>query len=117
MNTGPNGPIPNNPNGLRISFGGATLFDQQLANSTWRLFTVHGIATSASTWFEADGFSPVGANFIDDLSVTATSPGAGPPTTTPEPATMGLLAAGLLALGALGALGALDAVRRRPSAA
>jgi hypothetical protein len=83
-------------NGLRIIFGGVTLFDQALTNGTWQQFAVQGTASTASTWFEIDGFDVPGSNIIDDVSVTAT---AGPPTLTPEPATLWLVALGALALG------------------
>ena len=94
--------IGNDPNnGLRISFGGNTLFNQALTNTTWQLFTVQGTASSASTWFEIDGWNAPSGTYIDDAFVVQANPGAGPPpTTTPEPATFGLLGVGLLGLAA-----------------
>lgn len=80
------------PNGLRILFGPNTIFEQALTNSSYQEFTLTATATSNSTDFSIEGFNNPSRSHVDDVSVTANV------TATPEPATLVLMASGLVPL-------------------
>lgn len=87
---------PTPDNALRVLFGGAVVFEQPILNTAFSSFTVIGVATSATTVLEFDGFNNPAFDALDDVSVTA----------TPEPGAWALLGTGLVTLGGV-------AVRRR----
>lgn len=91
-------------NGVRVLFGGVSVFEQVLRSSAYQAFTFTGVATGASTTLEIAGYNDGGANFVDDVVVQPAV------TTTPEPASWALLGAGLLRVGGV-------AVRRRRTTA
>ncbi len=82
-------------NRMQVLFGGATVFDRMLTNTTYELFTVSGVAAAAATDLVFRSSSQ-GLNVLDDVTATAAST---PPTNVvPEPGPWALLGTGLAVL-------------------
>lgn len=90
-------------NFVRVLFGGTTLFDQVIANGTFLRFSMASDPVlGAMTDLTFEVANDPSATYLDNIGVTALDdPGVGT-TTTPEPATLALVA-GALAAWTLGA--------------
>ena len=79
------------PNDFNVTFDGNSVFAQSnIASSSYTKFTVNGIASTASTVIQFGFRDDPGFLHLDDTNVEA----------VPEPGTLALLGAGVVAFGA-----------------
>lgn len=81
------------PSSLKVEFGGQTLLSLNNSSaSDFQVFSFNGLSNAARMTLSFTFTDPSGLLFLDNVSVTA----------VPEPATLGLMGAGLAALAFIG---------------